>query len=187
MDFKTHLETAWKQTIGNIIPLLIMTLVLTVVSVLTLGILAPVTGAGFIQSLIRMVRDGREPTGQDIFSHMNLFLPLFGFTIIVVIAVVIGFLLLFLPGLLIILALAYFCIYMIPLMTDKQLGLMDAIKESKDKALGTPVMDHVLIVIIYLGIQAVGSSIFIGFLFTLPLATAFLASVYCEKYGDTGS
>ena len=61
MDFKKHLETAWKLTIANLIPLIFMTLVMAVVSVLTLGILAPVTLAGYIHSLILLVREGREP------------------------------------------------------------------------------------------------------------------------------
>jgi hypothetical protein len=45
MDFKFHLENAWRITIGNIASLILMTLAMIVASILTLGILAPVTGA----------------------------------------------------------------------------------------------------------------------------------------------
>jgi hypothetical protein len=78
MDFKRHIETAWNLTLANIVSLILMTLVMVAISSLTLGILAPVTMAGYTQSLLQLVRNGREPKVQDLFSHMNLFLPLLG-------------------------------------------------------------------------------------------------------------
>ncbi len=41
-------------------------------------------------------------------------------------------------------------------------------------------VDHILVFILFAGITAVGSSIFIGTLFTQPLATLFLMSIYNE-------
>jgi hypothetical protein len=185
MDFKRHLETAWTLTLANIIPLIIMTLILGVVGCLTLGILAPVATAGFIQAAILLVREGREPKIQDIFSQMRLFLPLLGFGLVSTIAVWIGFAMLLLPGILVILALSFCCLYLVPLMTDKEMQLMDAIKESYRLAMSGEVMDHVLVVVIYLGLNAIGSSVvLVGSLFTFPLATIFLASVYLEKTGS---
>jgi hypothetical protein len=181
MDFKWHIETAWKLTITNIIPLILMTLVMTVVSGFTFGILAPVTMAGYIQSILLMVRDGREPKIQDVFSQMRLFVPLLGFGIVAAIATMIGFLILFLPGILIMVGITFCCLYMMPLMTDKGLNVVDAVKESYQMAVKGQILDHVVVVVLYMGIIAVGGSIFIGFLFTCPLATVFLASVYREK------
>lgn len=181
MDFKKHLEAAWKLTITNIIPLIIMTLVMVVATCLTFGILGPVTMAGYIHAIILLVREGREPKIQDIFSQMRLFIPLLVFGFVSTIAILIGFALLFLPGLLISLALAFCCMYTLPLMTDKDMGVMDAIKESYRMAIQGQVIDHVVLVVLYLGIIALGSSVFIGFLFTSPLATVLLASVYLEK------
>ena len=110
MDFKWHIETAWKLTISNIVPLILMTLVMTVVSGFTFGILGPVTMAGYIQSVLLMLREGREPKIQDIFSQMRLFFPLFGFVFLAFIAIMIGFLVLFLPGFLIVVAVTFCCI-----------------------------------------------------------------------------
>ena len=45
------------------------------------------------------------------------------------------------------------------------------------------ILDHVVVVVLYMGIMALGGSVFIGFLITCPLATVFLASVYNEKTG----
>jgi len=39
-------------------------------------------------------------------------------------------------------------------------------------------VDHVVVFILFVGISAIGSSVFIGSLFTQPLATLFLMSVY---------
>ena len=180
MDFKYHLEVAWKLTIANIVPLILMTLALFLVSVLTLGILAPVTMAGYVQALLLLVRENREPKVQDIFSQMRLFLPLLLFGIVVFIGAMIGFMLLFLPGVIFVLAASFCCLYMLPLMTDRGLGLMDAVKKSFAMVTHGNWVDHILVFILFAGITAVGSSIFIGTLFTQPLATLFLMSIYNE-------
>ncbi len=181
MDFKRHIETAWNLTLGNIVSLILITLVMLGVSTVTLGILAPVTMAGYTQSLLLLLRNGREPNIKDLFSHMNLFLPLLGFGIVVFLAVSIGFMLFFLPGLIVALAITFCCVYMIPLMTDKNLGLMEAIKESYAMARRGDMLEHAVVVILFLAITMIGGSIFIGSLFTQPLATLFLLSTYEEK------
>ena len=173
MDFKYHLETAWKTTISRIAPLLLMTLAMVVASLITLGILAPVTLAGYMQSILLLVRDGREPKIQDIFSQMRLFLPLLFFGIVVVIITCIGMMLLVLPGIVFAIVVSFFCIYMIPLMTDKELGLMDAVKESYAMVRRDKWTDHLVVFILFIGISAVGSTVFIGTLFTQPIATVF--------------
>ena len=180
MDFKYHLEVAWKLTIANIVPVILMTLALFLVSVLTLGILAPVTMAGYVQALLLLVRENREPKVQDIFSQMRLFLPLLLFGIVVFIGAMIGFMLLFLPGILFLMAASFCCLYMLPLMTDRGLGLMDAVKKSFAMVAHGNWVDHILVFILFAGITAVGSSIFIGTLFTQPLATLFLMSIYSQ-------
>ncbi len=185
MDFKKHLETAWHLTLKFIVPLIIMTLVMFVVCMLTIGILAPVTLAGYMQSVLLMVREEREPKIQDLFSEMQLFFPLLGFSIVILILLMIGYMLFVLPGLIVTFAVSFCCVYMLPLMTDKGLGLIDAMKESYAMAIKGPVQDHVVVVILYIGIMAVGSSVFIGALFTQPFASIFLLSVYEERMNQT--
>ncbi len=181
MNFKRHIESAWNLTLGNIVSLILITLVLVAVSALSLGILAPVTSAGYTYSLLQLIRNGREPKVQDLFSQMNLFLPLLGFGIAIFLASCIGFMLLFLPGLLIVAAVTFCCIYVIPLMTDKKMGLVDAIKESYAMGKRGAIVDHVIVVIIFMAITMIGGMVFIGVLFTQPLATLFLLSTYEEK------
>jgi membrane-anchored glycerophosphoryl diester phosphodiesterase (GDPDase) len=183
MDFKRHIETAWNLTLKNVVSLILTTLVMVAVGALTLGILAPVTMAGYTQSLLLLIRDGREPKVQDLFAHMNLFLPLLGFGVAVFVATTIGFMLLFVPGLVITVAVTFCCIYMLPLMTDKDMSIVDAIKESYAMGRRGELVDHVIVVIIFMAITVIGGSIFIGVLFTQPLATLFLLSTYEEKIG----
>lgn len=178
MDFKYHLESAWKMTLQYIAPLIFMTLAMIAISIITLGILAPVAMAGYMHSILLLIREGREPKVQDIFSHMRLFLPLLCFGIVVFIITMIGMMLLFLPGVLFLLAVSFCCIYMLPLMTDRNLGLIDAVKESYSMVTKENLVDHIVVVILFIGISAIGSSVFIGSLFTQPLATIFLLSVY---------
>lgn len=178
MDFKYHLETAWKLTLKYIASLIFITLAMIVISFITLGILTPVVMAGYMHAILLLIREGREPKVQDIFSHMRLFIPLLLFGIIVFIITLVGIMLLFLPGILFVLVVSFCCIYMLPLMTDRNLGLIDAIKESFSMVTKEQLADHVVVFILFVGISAIGSSVFIGSLFTQPLATLFLMSVY---------
>jgi len=184
MNFKKHFETAWHSTLNFIAPLIIMTLVMIAVSFLSLGFLAPVTMAGYMQAVLLMLREGREPQIKDIFSQMKLFFPLLGFGIIVFVAVLIGLSILIIPGIVIMLAVSFCCLYMIPLMTDKNARLFDSVKESYAMSMNGNIIDNLAVFIIFIGLLALGSSTFIGALFTQPFATIFLLSVYEEKIGN---
>lgn len=181
MDFKKHLEAAWNMTLKHIVTLVLMTVVSLAVSFFTLGIMGPVVMAGFVQSVVWMMRDGREPRMDDLFSQMKLFLPLLGFFVLAGIAVMVGSMLFILPGLAIALAVMFGCLYVLPLMTDRRMGLIDAVKASWQMAFKENVADHIVVVILFIGLMAVGSSVFIGVLFTQPFATVFLVSVYLER------
>ena len=185
MDFKRHIENAWNLTLKNIVSLILLTLVFVGVSAITFGILAPVVMAGYTQSLLLLVRNGREPKVQDLFSHMKLFLPLLGFGLAVFVVTAIGFALFFLPGIIITVAVTFFCIYVLPLMTDKEMNVIDAVKESYAMSRRGEIVDHVVLVIIFLAITMIGGTVFIGVLFTQPLATLFLLSTYEERINAT--
>ncbi len=181
MDFKYHIMTAWDLTLKNIVSLLLLTLVMLGASAISLGILAPVLAAGYTQSILMLVRNGREPKMQDLFSQMRLFLPLLGFGLACVVAAWIGFMLLLLPGVIVSLGITFCCLYMIPLMTDRGFGLVDAVKESYRMATTGNIVEHAIAAIVFLVVSVIGGSFFIGSLFTQPLATAFLMSVYEER------
>ena len=178
MNIKYHIETAWKLCIGNIVSLIILTLVTAAVSIVSIGILAPVAFAGYIHSLFQLLKYNREPRTQDVFSQLRLFLPLFIFGLAVFIISIIGFTLFVIPGILFTLIIGYTCLYMIPIMVDRKLGLLDAIKKSISMVTSSHLSDHIVVFIIFAALITVGGSSFIGFLFLQPFATLFLLSVY---------
>jgi hypothetical protein len=181
LKIRDHLENAWELTLEYIAPLIVVTLVMFAVWFASFGILAPVTLAGYIHSLLRLTREGRDPQVKDLFAHLNLFLPLFGFTILVAAAVLTGFAFLVFPGIAITLLVSFFCLFVLPLMTDQQLGLIAALRRSAAMAVQGSIVEHGAVVLITIGMLALGSSVFIGSLFTQPLATIFCLSVYSDK------
>lgn len=181
MDFKQHLKLAWETTLQFIVPVILLTLVQLVVIVCSFGILAPVTSAGYMQSLLLALREGREPKIGDLFSEMHLFLPLFVFGLLAMIATTIGFMLLILPGFAVAAFIVFATIYVMPLMTDKNMGLLDAIKESWRMAVRKPVSDQIVLMVLYLLLMSLGSSIAIAVLVTQPLASFLVLSVYRER------
>lgn len=181
MDFKYHFETAWQTTLKFIGPAILLTLVQFAVMILSIGILAPVTTAGYMQSLLRALREGRPPEIRDLFSEMSLFLPLFVYFLLVTIVSGIGFMLLVLPGFVVVAFIVFATLYMIPLMTDRRLGIMDALKQSWEMAVREPVTDQVIIAVIYMLIVSLGGSVPFGFLLTQPFAMFLLLSVYQER------
>ena len=181
MDFKEHLKTAWENTLQYIVPVILLTLVQMVLITISFGILAPVTTAGYVQSILLALREGREPKIGDLFSEMRLFFPLLAFGILAFLAAFLGFLLLVLPGILVVAFLVFATIYMMPLMTDRNMGLLEAIKESWSMAVRKPLGDQIIFMVLYLVIISVGSSIAVALLLAQPLATFFLVSVYEER------
>ncbi len=181
MDFKDIFNRTWQLFVANLAALILSTLVYIVVSVVSLGIMAPVLTAGYMQSLLLLVREGRKPVIRDLFSQMRLFFPLLAFLVAVIIVVSIGFGILVLPGIAVIIALSFFCLYMLPLMTDQGLGLIDAVKTSSRMALEPPVGEQVAVVTVFLILNSIGNSTGIGVLFTQPFATLFILLVYEHK------
>jgi hypothetical protein len=118
---------------------------------------------------------------KDLFSEMRLFLPLIIFGFLVMIALMLGFTLLILPGILMTAALVFGTIYMVPLMTDKDMGIIDALKESWAMATQEPWTDQIILTVLYLVIMSLGGSVFVAIFFTQPLATFLVLSVYEER------
>lgn len=180
MDIKYHMETAWKHCINNVVSLIITTLAVAGVSILTLGIMAPVALAGYTDSLYKLIKYNREPQPADVFSQLKLFLPLFTFGLLVFIITMTGFTLFIIPGFLFIILIGYTCLYMIPVMVDYKFGLIDSIKKSISLVTRSHVTEHIIVFIIFSALTTIGGSSFIGFLFLQPFATLFALSVYDE-------
>jgi len=181
LDVKSHLSTAWELTLEFIASLVILTLVMFGLWLVSFGLLAPVTLAGYTRALLRIFREGRDPKLQDLFADIDKFLPLLLLAGIVILAVAAGLALQILPGIGVAFLVTYTFIYVIPLMVDKNLALVPAIRESFSLSMRRPLTDQLLVTAVYLALVFIGSSVFIGALFTQPLATLFLLSVYNRR------
>lgn len=181
MDFKLHFERGWQVGTKFIGPVILLTLVQLVVSFLSLGLMAPVTMAGYMQSLLRAVREDRTPEVGDLFSHMSLFLPLFLFGLVLIVASLIGLMFFILPGLVLGLFVTFSCLYMLPLMTDKKKPIIEAIQGSWEMAKRDPISDQFIITLIAVVIYFIGGSVPLGIILAQPLATLIVLSVYEER------
>jgi membrane-anchored glycerophosphoryl diester phosphodiesterase (GDPDase) len=181
MDVKDLIVRSWQNTLNHIGPLLLITLVQLVLIIVSLGILAPVTTAGYVNSLMQVVRDDRKPEVGDLFSQMRLFFPLFLLSILVAVVAFIGFSLLVLPGFAVLAFIAFAAFYLLPYMVDQKLGLFDALKASWQAAMQEPVSEHIIVVIIYVAIMSLGSSFWFAFLITQPMATFIMVDAYNQR------
>lgn len=181
MDFKIHFENSWRVFTAYLPAMLISTIAMLAGSILSFGILAPVLSAGYMQSLLFALRESRKPELKDLILEMRLFLPLLGFSILIFLAVFIGLAMLVLPGLVVMLIICFFCMYMLPLMTDQDYALFDALRESYRMSVQKPVSEHLAVVVVYLVLTSVGTSTGLLSIVTTPFATLFVLSVYEAK------
>jgi uncharacterized membrane protein len=130
---------------------------------------------------MQVVRDDRKPEVGDLFSQMRLFFPLFLLSILVAVVAFIGFSLLVLPGFAVLAFIAFAAFYLLPYMVDQKLGLFDALKASWQVAMQEPVSEHIIVVIIYVAIMSLGSSLWFAFLITQPMATFIMVEAYNQR------
>lgn len=66
-------------------------------------------------------------------------------------------------------------------MTDQNLDIVEALKESWDMAVKDPIADHIIIVLVYIAILSIGGSLPFVILLAQPLGTFILLSFYEDR------
>lgn len=162
----------WQLFQAQALTFILAGLLMFVIIVVSLGILSGPMFAGYIE----MVRKaGRNETVEvsDIFKGFDYFLSSFGATIVLGVAMFIGFLLLFLPGI----AVALFTTFTLHAITFERLGVFAAIGRSMRL-----VRDHfvnVLVLFILVGAaQSIGGSVLLGVILTTPLSIIALTAAF---------
>ena len=122
--------------------LIIGTIVATVLSILTIGILAGPLMGGLYGMVVGRVRDGRTPHVGDVFDQFNRFWSFFG--AFWVLAILIGLASVTIIGGIL---LAAIWLYVFPIMVDRGMGFGDAMGESYRIVKGA-FWEHVALVII---------------------------------------
>ncbi|HJN51342.1 MAG: hypothetical protein QGI68_10750 [Pseudomonadales bacterium] len=180
MSANYHLRRACGIWLANFVPITMMTLVYLVLSIVTLGFMSAVLEVGFMHALLRLIREERRPQVGDLFSHMHVFFPLLVFTIAVAIIAVICVVLLRVAGIILLITIAFFCIYMLTFMADQKVGVIDAIEDSVDLAVHGDIAQHIGVLVIYLLVKVLGSTIIL-LPVTEPIAIIFLVLVYLDR------
>ncbi len=173
MNFRLYLETALKLTLQYIVPLILMTLVMAIISITTFFMLSPVMMAGYIHAILRMIREGREPVIQDIFSQFRLFfksLPLFVLIVFLFTIIRAGSLLFVILSFIVL----FICLYALSMMTDKDMGMVSSVRQTCSViSQRERIVDYLTAAILFACI----SCTVIG----LPLAAVFVMIIYEDQ------
>ncbi len=144
-------------------------------SVVTLGILYGPLSAGLYVMAVRRVRQNRTAEIGDVFWGLSHFWRFFGAALLLLILIGIGFVFLIIPGLL----LATIWIYTFPVMVDRDMGVFDAMAESRRLVRENGFGQHLVMVLLLIALSIAGSVAGgLGHLLTLPLTFTIITAMY---------
>lgn len=183
MDIAKAVEDGWRLFAKDVAAFIIGALIAGVLSVVTIGILAPALIGGLFRMALNRVRQGRPAEIGDVFSALDRFWTLLGAAILLVVLIGIGLVFFIVPGLL----LAGIWFYVFPLILDKRMGVFEAMTESR-RLVGQRggLALHVVMVLLFSIGSSVVSSITggLGTLLTLPLTITITVVMYFIARGE---
>jgi hypothetical protein len=171
LDFGYVFKKAASTFVDDIAPLFLATLIATVLSIVTLGVLIGPLYAGLCSMVITRVRDARSPRVGDVFSCMDRFWSFLGASIVLLLAIglasitVIGGVFL-----------ATIWLYVIPFMVDRRMGVFEAMAASKDVVMRGGFWQHLVLIILLFVVSAVGHGPLA--LLTVPFSVAVVLVAY---------
>jgi hypothetical protein len=185
MDIGRLFERGWRLFARDVAAYVIGALLVGVLSIITIGILYGPLSAGMFAIAVRRVRHNRTAEIGDVFVGFEHFWRYLAGALLLAILIGIGLIFLIVPGLL----LAAIWMYTFPLMVDRNMGVFDAMSESRrlvnERGLG---LHLAVVVLLGIGQWAVSSVTGgIGWLFTLPLSVTVITAMYFTATGDERS
>ena len=175
MRIQQHLGRAFVVFFKYPWDFILSSLVAIVLSCATLGILAPVMWLGMGDMFLR-ANDGVKPSVEDLFKHLNKTLMLDILSLIIGLSVMIGGILLLIPGLIV----AALWIYAPYYMAHKESGIMESLKLSSITANKHGLFAHVAIVVSLGLVLSIGFNTIIGAFVAYPLCAGFTAFLFGE-------
>jgi membrane-anchored glycerophosphoryl diester phosphodiesterase (GDPDase) len=167
MDYEKIFSDTWDVFKENFMTYIIATLVAMIGSILIVTI-APLF-YGLVDMAVRGVK-GEPINYKDVFSGFDHFVRSWGFAIVAAVLLLVGYMLLIIPGII----LSILLLYAFPLLVIRGYSGVDAIKESIEIGKNN-FLDTAIISIILWIISAIGSYVVIGSLITTPIVV--IASV----------
>ena len=141
----------------------------------TLGILAPVMWLGMGDMFLKADR-GEKPSAEDLFNHLNKTLMLDILGIVIGLSIMIGGILLLIPGLIV----AALWIYAPYYMAGRETGIIESLKLSSTAANKNGIFAHITIAVTLGLILSLGFNTVIGALAAYPLCAGFTAFLFEE-------
>ena len=139
-----------------------------------IGILAiPAVIGGYVESMIRMARGEKVGIGGFFKTGFNKFGTLLGTSILSFLGIVIGFICLIIPG--IYLMIRWYFLYQV--IVDRNASVFKSFKQSADMVSGQFWIILTLVILIS-GIQAIGGTIVVGTIVTIPYTSLLTAHIY---------
>jgi hypothetical protein len=175
MDVGKAFERGWKLFVKDVAPYVVGALILGALTVVTVGILYGPLSAGLYVMAVRRVRQNRAAEIGDIFWGLGHFWRFFGAALLLLILIGIGFVFVIIPGLL----LATIWIYVFPVMVDRDMGVFDAMAESRRLVRENGFGQHFVMVLLLIALSIAGSIAGgLGHLLTLPLTMTIITAMY---------
>ncbi len=174
MDFGGLLGKAWKKYIDNIVNLVLFVLVGSLLNITI--ILVPAVIGGLMRGFLLYAREGKKPEFNELWNFEG-YVQMLLLLLVGGIITMIGYMLLFIPGLIISILLMYSAYFIV----DKNMDFVSAMKASKDLVLKSGFVNHFIIMLIMGVANGVGSALFgIGMLLTAPYGLLLMTIVFLE-------
>jgi hypothetical protein len=177
MDFGVLLKTTWDRFIGEIVRLVLFTLVGAVLCITI--VLIPTVSAGWLRGILGYVREDRIPEFEELWNFDD-YLQTLLLLVVGGVLVSIGYMLLIIPG--VILNVWWF--YSLFFVVDKQMRFDDAMRASKNAVSGTGFFNHFVVVLIIAVLGTLGGAFSgLGMLLTTPFSLILMTLAYVEIAG----
>ena len=172
--FQDAFRTMVDQIVACIVNTMLVGISCVFLAITVIGILAiPAVLGGYVESMIRMARGEKVGIGDFFKTGFNRFGTLLGTTILSFLGIIIGFLCLIIPG--IYLMIRWYFLYQN--IVDRDASVFESFKQSSDMVAGLFWIILTLVILIAV-IQAIGGTLVIGTIVTIPYTSLLTAHVY---------
>jgi len=178
LNIEKIFQDAFRTMVDQIVACIVNTILVGVscvfLAITVIGILAiPAVLGGYVESMIRMARGEKVGIGDFFKTGFNRFGTLLGTTILSFLGIIIGFLCLIIPG--IYLMIRWYFLYQN--IVDRDASVFESFKQSSDMVAGQFWIILTLVMLISV-IQAIGGTIVVGTIVTIPYTSLLTAHVY---------
>ena len=178
LNIEKIFQDAFRTMVDQIVACIVNTILVGVscvfLAITVIGILAiPAVLGGYVESMIRMARGEKVGIGDFFKTGFNRFGTLLGTTILSFLGIIIGFFCLVIPG--IYLMIRWYFLYQN--IVDRDASVFESFKQSADMVTGQFWIILTLVMLISV-IQAIGGTIVVGTIVTIPYTSLLTAHVY---------